>query len=317
MKDKTSDILVVDDDANIRKTFGKILKLKGYNIESAETGSEAISYAKSKFFNIVFIDVRLPDASGLEVLKAIQEINEDTAAIMITAYASIDSSIEAMNQGAYSYITKPVNMDQVLVVMDRALDKQQLSMENKRLLKELMRDQDELREKNRQLEELAITDPLTELFNMRHFDTILENEFNRSIRYQSPTSCLMIDIDYFKKINDEYGHATGDMVLKELAKLIKSCARETDTVARLGGEEFIVLLPETKKEGALQTAKRILEAISHHQFSNISRQITVSIGTASVPEASIDTAEKLIRASDFALYEAKAKGRNRIEGLVY
>lgn len=139
-------ILIVDDDANIRKTFGKILKLKGYNIEEAGTSSEGVSCAKGKFFNIIFIDVRLPDASGLEVLKSIREINEDAVPIMVTAYASIDSSIEAMNQGAYSYITKPVNMDQVLIVIDRALEKQRLSMENKRLLRELKEANEKLKE---------------------------------------------------------------------------------------------------------------------------------------------------------------------------
>lgn len=140
MKDETIDILVVDDEEDIRKIFEKVLKLKGYKAEGAETGSEAISCAKSKFFNIVFIDIKLPDMSGLEVLKAIKEINEDTVAIMITAYASIDSSVEAMRRGAYFYIIKPVNMDQVLAVMREAIDKQQLSIENKRLNADLVKE---------------------------------------------------------------------------------------------------------------------------------------------------------------------------------
>jgi diguanylate cyclase (GGDEF)-like protein len=123
----------------------------------------------------------------------------------------------------------------------------------------------------------------------------------------------MIDIDYFKKINDEYGHHVGDIVLKETAAVIKSCIREIDTVARWGGEEFIVLLPETKKDEALKVALRILNVIAGHSFTQIKRQMTVSIGLASVPDPSIDTAEKLIQAADLALYEAKSKGRNRIE----
>jgi len=137
MGDKSFNILIVDDDPNIRKTFGKILELKGYDIEGVGTASEALASAKARFFNIAFIDIRLADASGLEVLKSIKEINEDTVAIMVTAYASLASSIEAMNKGAYSYITKPVNMDRVLIVIDRALEQQRLSMENKRLLKQL------------------------------------------------------------------------------------------------------------------------------------------------------------------------------------
>jgi DNA-binding NtrC family response regulator len=130
-------ILIIDDDPNARKTLGNILKAKGFEVEEAGTGSEAIVSCQAKFFNLALIDVRLPDTSGLEVLKAVCRINEDTIAIMITGYASLDSSIEAMNKGAFSYITKPVNMDQALIIIEKALEKQRLSLENKRLLKEL------------------------------------------------------------------------------------------------------------------------------------------------------------------------------------
>lgn len=130
-------ILIVDDDAGARKTFGNILKAKGYDVDSVGNGEEAISKVKGKFFNIVFLDIRLPDISGLEVLKAVAEINEDTVAIMVTAYASVDTSIEAINEAAYSYITKPVDMNHVAQIIARALEKQRLSMDNKRLLVEL------------------------------------------------------------------------------------------------------------------------------------------------------------------------------------
>ena len=142
-------ILIVDDESGARKTFGNILKAKGYDVDSAGTGQEAISKIREKFFNIVFLDIRLPDISGLEVLKSISEINEDTVAIMVTAYASIDSSIEAMNEAAYSYITKPVNMDQVMQVIHGALEKQRLSMDNKRLIKELKEANEKLKEMDR------------------------------------------------------------------------------------------------------------------------------------------------------------------------
>ena len=137
-------ILIIDDDPNARKTLGQILKAKGFEIEEAGAGAEAIAACGAKFFNLALIDVRLPDISGLEVLKAVRGINEDTIAIMMTGYASLDSSIEAMNKGAFSYITKPVNMDQALIVIEKALEKQRLSLENKRLLKELARQVTEL-----------------------------------------------------------------------------------------------------------------------------------------------------------------------------
>lgn len=146
MEKENISFLIVDDDADIRRTFGQVLKLKGYSVEEASTASEAYQKAGKKFFNIAVIDVRMPDVGGLEILKGIREINEETIVIMITAYLSADSTIEALNKGAYSYITKPVNMDEVLAVIDKALEKQRLSIENKRLLKELKEANEKLKE---------------------------------------------------------------------------------------------------------------------------------------------------------------------------
>ena len=129
----------------------------------------------------------------------------------------------------------------------------------------------------------------------------------------TPTSCLLIDIDHFKKINDKYGHRSGDLVLKEVSRIIHQSVREIDVLARWGGEEFIVLLPETSSEDAVEIAKRILTSVSHHIFSSFSEQVTVSIGLSSIPSKSIDSAEKLIHVADVALYKAKANGRNRFE----
>ena len=139
-------ILIVDDEPNARKTLSKILKARGFEVEEAGTGSEAVASCGAKFFNLVLIDIRLPDISGLEVLKAVRGINEDTIAIMMTAYASLDSSVEAMDRGAYSYIVKPVNMDLALAVIDKALEKQRLSMDNKRLLRELKEANEKLKD---------------------------------------------------------------------------------------------------------------------------------------------------------------------------
>ncbi len=139
-------ILVIDDDSNARKTLSKILKAKGFDVEEAGTGAEAVVLCRVKFFNLVLIDVRLPDMSGLEVLRAVYGINADTVAIMMTGYASLDSSIEAMNKGAYSYFTKPLNMDAVLIVAEKALEKQRLSIENRELLMKLKLANEKLKE---------------------------------------------------------------------------------------------------------------------------------------------------------------------------
>ncbi len=141
-------ILIVDDDANARKTLGDILKANGFEVEEAATGSEGVRSCEAKFFNLVLIDVRLPDISGLEVLQAVRALHdEESVLIMITSYASLDSSLEAMNKGAFSYFTKPINIDAALVVITKGLEKQRLSLDNKRLFKELA-------EANKKLEEL-------------------------------------------------------------------------------------------------------------------------------------------------------------------
>jgi diguanylate cyclase (GGDEF)-like protein len=123
----------------------------------------------------------------------------------------------------------------------------------------------------------------------------------------------MIDIDKFKAVNDQYGHHAGDVCLKEIAQIIRDCVRNVDTVGRWGGEEFIVLLPQTNKENAMPPASRILTTIAKHKFSSYPDRITVSIGLASIPAPSIDSVEILLSAADHAMYEAKVRGGNRIE----
>ena len=301
-------ILLVEDDKVQAAVAKDYLESLDYEVMSVRDGKSAIKVAKTQPVDLILLDLILPDLDGNEVCRWLK-LNEDTRGIpiiILTVKGSTMEKVTGLEAGADDYLPKPYNEVELTARIYACLRTKAL--------------QDELRKKNRQLEGvlsqvevLAITDPLTELFNRRHFTTTIEKEFNRTARFLSPTSCLIIDIDYFKKVNDEYGHNAGDQVLKEIAKIIQSCMRNVDTIARWGGEEFIVLLPATGSENALKAAQRILQAISGHQFPGIANKITVSIGVASVPEPSIDTAEKLIHAADLALYEAKAKGRNRIE----
>ncbi len=164
------------------------------------------------------------------------------------------------------------------------------------------------------LEKLAITDYLTGIYNIRYFYHRIIEEFSRSERYILPISCLMLDIDFFKKINDSYGHKTGDAVLKEFSLLLKKHVRKSDVLARYGGEEFIVMLPQTTADGAIAEAERIRSAIKVHKFKSLKNQIgiTVSIGISAFPNTKIKTHDELISASDDALYEAKKSGRDRV-----
>ncbi|MDP2755955.1 MAG: sensor domain-containing diguanylate cyclase [Nitrospirota bacterium] len=164
------------------------------------------------------------------------------------------------------------------------------------------------------LERLAITDYLTGIYNIRYFYKRLEEEFSRAERYITPLSCVMFDIDHFKKINDTYGHRIGDIVLREFAQLVKGHTRKIDIFARYGGEEFIMLMPQTPAKGAIHEADRIRKMVSEYRFMGLDEKdrITVSIGIASTLDEKIRTPDDLITFADNSLFTAKNKGRNRV-----
>jgi two-component system, cell cycle response regulator len=169
------------------------------------------------------------------------------------------------------------------------------------------------REKMR-LERFAITDYLTGIYNIRYFYNRIEEEFSRAVRYKLPLSCIMFDIDHFKKINDNFGHRAGDIVLREFAQLVKLHSRRSDVFARYGGEEFILLLPQTPLKGAIAEAERIRIAVKGHQFDAIRKKIdiAVSIGIACRPNKKIKNYDDLINLADNAMFTAKKRGRDRI-----
>jgi diguanylate cyclase (GGDEF)-like protein len=173
---------------------------------------------------------------------------------------------------------------------------------------------EQMEDEKARLEKLAITDYLTGIYNVRYLYHRIIEEFSRCQRYRLPISCLMIDIDFFKKINDEYGHKTGDEVLKEFARQLKKHTRKSDVLARYGGEEFILLLPQTALDGANAEAERIREYIENHRFRGLKSKgrLTVSIGIATYPHLKIKTHDDLISYADNALFNAKQSGRNRV-----
>lgn len=172
---------------------------------------------------------------------------------------------------------------------------------------------DSLRLANMELETLATTDGLTGLFNHRYFYNRLEEEYNISLRYNVFLSCIMLDIDFFKKINDTYGHRKGDIILKELAAVIMKTIRKTDIAARYGGEEFVILLPHTDEKGALYQAERIRKSVKSSKYSALpaKESLTVSLGITTCNEDNIAKAEDLVKYADEALYEAKKRGRDQ------
>jgi diguanylate cyclase (GGDEF)-like protein len=302
-------ILLVEDNKTQARFIKDFLEKKGYEVIWVEKGTSAIKTAKTTPVDLVLLDLVLPDISGNEVCRWLTENPEtkDIPIIILTAKTDISERVAVLEAGAHDYLPKPFDEAELNARIYAALRTKAL--------------QDELKQRNRQLMELtkklelmAITDPLTGVYNRRHFEKLIKTEFSKAVRYKSPLSCLMVDVDHFKRINDRYGHDAGDSVLRKVTEILSSSLREVDVLARWGGEEFIILLPNTDRDKALVVAERILRNISGHRFEKLAERerVTVSIGVAVVDGDTKDW-EALIKQADDALYRAKAKGRNRVE----
>jgi diguanylate cyclase (GGDEF)-like protein len=180
---------------------------------------------------------------------------------------------------------------------------------------ELLQKSKELQEMNKEFERLSITDALTELFNRRYFESMIEAKVSVSGRYGTPNSLLLIDVDHFKKINDTHGHSTGDMVLKEIAQRLKTRMRASDTLCRVGGEEFIAFCDNAGRNDALAIAEKLRRAVTERKFDvgGVVLEVSVSVGVATIPdESGTVTAKDFHRCADIALYQSKGAGRNCI-----
>jgi diguanylate cyclase (GGDEF)-like protein len=309
-------ILVADDDESLRSVLKQVLSTDGYEVTLTASGEEALAAFKKEAYSLIITDIRMGNMSGIQLLQEVKRLRPDTQVIIITSHATLDTAITAIQAGAYDYLTKPFD-DIALIssVARRAVEKIRLIEENKSLLEKLKRKNEELEFVNITLKELTIRDGLTGLYNHRHFQETLSVEILRSKRYAKTFSLVFLDVDYFKNYNDTHGHLHGDAILVALSKLLIEGLRKSDIAVRYGGEEFVLLLPETSKENAFALAGTIREKIATHPFPGRETQpqgkLTVSMGIAAFPEDGSDNSTLLHRA-DEALYQAKNGGRNRV-----
>ncbi len=298
-------VLLVEDDPVQASATKEVLTKVGYDVLWAEDGIHAIKAVKTERPDIILLDVILPGMDGYEICRwlKLEETTKGIPVVMLTVKKELSDKISGLHIGADDYLPKPYNELELNARIYALLRTKAL--------------QDELRQKNRQLEELlhkvnymAITDALTGLYNRRHFHDVLMSEYERARRYNTPFSLVMLDIDHFKRINDTFGHSVGDGVLREVAEILRRSIREIDTASRYGGEEFMIILPSTRKDHAQIVAERMRLMIAQNAFSRLDRNITVSIGISGMPDEKAENDEKLIRCADFALYRAKDLGRN-------
>jgi len=295
-------ILIVDDMAENVTLLSRILANQGYIVQTADNGAQAIDYARTASPDLILLDINMPGMDGFETCVRLKqdERTRDIPVIFISALDAVEEKVKAFHAGGVDYIPKPFEYEEV-----QARVKTHLAILRLRI---------QLQAANLELTVLANQDPLTACFNRRHFMEQAEKELQRSIRYQRPLSLVMLDIDKFKNFNDQYGHQVGDQVLCALVNLCQKELRSVDILGRYGGEEFIILTPETDAGGGLQAAERIREKIEKMEIASIKTKssVTVSIGVASLdsdfnPAQTLDT---LIKRADQALYAAKSAGRN-------
>jgi len=316
--------LVVDDDQSTCDVVAAILEQEGFTVVTANSAEEALEHFGVHVFDIVFTDVCMDGMSGLELLERIPNMDPAIKTVIMTAHGGFDVVLQALKGGAYDYIEKPIDDHARIASMARKAQAHAiLERDNVELLsklktshKKLADANAQLTELNKKLESLAVTDGLTGLKNRRFIDAAVKKEIALYRRYNNPFSMLMLDVDHFKVVNDQFGHKSGDRVLCELAKILADSSRLTDTVGRLGGEEFFLLLHGTTVVGAEIVARRILDQV--RQLSVEVEEgvvnVTVSIGIAGIDGVhnKLDP-EQVMGLSDKALYRAKDNGRDKIE----
>jgi len=301
MREKKITILVVDDDPLALETIAELLVESGYRVFTAQGGQRALDILETQpGIDLIVSDLMMPQMDGIALTKEIHSMGRDIPIIVITGYATIELAVETMKAGAADFITRPFNNEQIKITIKKVL-------ETKRLKK--------LAGEREFYKQLSNQDEMTGLANYRACHETLEKETERAKRYNRTLTIMMIDIDDFKCCNDTYGHLAGDTAMVQIAGLIKKQTRASDVATRYGGEEFMVILPETTIDEASAVAERIRESIAQHQFLTEEGEpmasLSVTIGISSLPDHA-STKKDLIRTADIALYKGKTTGKNKV-----
>jgi two-component system, cell cycle response regulator len=294
-------ILTVDDDTDNLTIVSRTLQHEGFRVEKAQNGEQALQKLKDCSPDLVLLDINMPGISGLQMLKHLRPTEPHVPIIFVSARSETEDVIRGLDAGADDYICKPFDPHELLARVRAQLRIKDLTAR--------------LAAANSRLQELVDIDDLTGLYNMRSIYARLDNELVRAKRYDRAVSVVMMDIDNFKKVNDNHDHLFGSFVLSEVGKIIRANIRSVDFAARYGGDEFLVALPETSAAGAELFANRLRTVIEAHVFTNKSdsMKLTASLGVGVAhPAKELIDGRGLVRTADHALYEAKRLGKNRV-----
>ena len=280
---QAKNVLIVDDDPIVCEMFADVLEELGYRVVIEAQASQVLDLVRRSAFDAVLLDLVMPEIDGLALLEQLREERRDLPILVVTGYGGSAVTVEAMRRGATDFVTKPVEGALLNLRIQSACDL------------ELAR-------------RLAKTDGLTGLYNHRFLHERLSEEIERAERHRRPLALIMADLDQFKCYNDLYGHPRGDEVLIEVAKTLRQVSRMTDIVARYGGEELTMILPETEMRAAVLVAERARQCIAALRLGGDEAPVTLSLGVASWRPGCCRG--ELIETADAALYKAKRAGRN-------
>jgi two-component system, cell cycle response regulator len=301
-------VLVADDEAVNLALIKRRLEWEHYEVHTAEDGGRAVEAARRLLPDLVILDVMMPVIDGLQACHLLKEdpATLDIPVIFLSALGDTETIVKGLSLGADDYISKPFSPQELVARVAVAV---RLKRERDRL----RRAAEESRRRAEAASEMSMTDALTGLLNRYGLQRALQRELAEARRYARPLSCLLLDLDHFKSVNDTYGHAAGDAALAQAARVLAEAVRGSDMVCRYGGEEFIVLAPETNLRGALALAEKIRRAVSSRLFGADARSfpLTLSVGVAELRPT--ESGNDMIARADEALYQAKQRGRDRVE----
>lgn len=312
-------LLTVDDNAINRFMLAQHLRQMGHEVEGAENGRRALEMLAEQAFDMVLLDLNMPEMDGHEVLAVLNQENrlKDLPVLVISSMDEVTVAAQCIEAGAEDYLTKPVDPILLRARVNVSLEKKRLREAEVQYLNEMLELRRSLEQSNQELmrvnsvlENLAYTDTLTELPNRRHGMQNLTRQWELFCRNGNAFCLILCDIDHFKSHNDTLGHDFGDQVLQRAARLFQQLARASDLVCRFGGEEFLVLCPDTDLTGAEQLAERLRSGLAASDFEH-DRRVTASFGVAEA-RRDLERIDRMLKAADEALYRAKEGGRNRV-----
>jgi len=298
---KISILSIEDSDDDFEMINAVLSDHEQISISRSSSIENALEILNQNHFDLILLDYLLSDGNGLDFLRKMEKEGLEIPAVVITGQGDEMIAKHVIQAGAYDYLPKNrIGEESLLRVVTNTLEKARLKREIKNAQEKLAM--------------MSIRDELTKLYNRRYFNEVVEKEVSRAARYETDLVICMIDLDYFKKVNDTYGHLAGDMTLSEIAGMLKKCVRQSDLCCRYGGEEFTVIMTNTDIKGAEKVSERFRKMVAHRLFKyNASKfHCTVSVGIAAYNPELQQSFTELVEAADNALYQAKTQGRNRV-----